>query len=112
MGKYTEGGGRATDCQDNVTIKNGTWGRYSRRVSSRESTIKKYDCGHYAQVDPKRLGQETNGGCDIHKIVQLLKSNQMSTYKAQEIDSLAIRVLLRYRKDLIWKMDYCIGRQT
>ena len=40
---------------------------------------------------------------DIHKIVQLLKSNQLSTYKAQEIDSLATRVLLRYRKDLILK---------
>ena len=40
---------------------------------------------------------------DIHKIVQLLKSNQLSTYKAQEIDSLAIRVLLKYRKDLVLK---------
>ena len=27
---------------------------------------------------------------DINKIVQLLKSNQLSTYKAQEMDSLAI----------------------
>ena len=40
---------------------------------------------------------------DISKIVQLLKSNQLSTYKAQEMDSSAIRVLLKYRKDLILK---------
>ena len=40
---------------------------------------------------------------DINKIVQLLKSNQLSTYKAREMDSSAIRVLLKYRKDLILK---------
>ena len=40
---------------------------------------------------------------DIHKILQLLQSNQLSTYKAQEIDSSAVKVLLRYRKDLILK---------
>ena len=27
---------------------------------------------------------------DINKVVQLLKSNKLSTYKAQEIDSLAV----------------------
>ena len=40
---------------------------------------------------------------DINKVVQLLKSNKLSTYKAQEIDSLAVLVLLKYRKDLILK---------
>ena len=40
---------------------------------------------------------------DIHKIVQLLKSNQLGMYKAQEIDSLSTRVLLRYGKDFILK---------
>ena len=40
---------------------------------------------------------------DIHKIVQLLKSNHLSTYKVQEIDSLAIRDLLKYRRHLILK---------
>ena len=40
---------------------------------------------------------------DINKVVQLLKSNKLSTYKAQEIDLLAVRVLLKYRKDLILK---------
>ena len=32
-----------------------------------------------------------------------MKSNQLSTYKAQEIDSLATRVLLGYRKDFIFE---------
>ena len=40
---------------------------------------------------------------DINKIVHLLKSNQVSTYKAQEMDSAAIQVLLKYKKDLILK---------
>ena len=40
---------------------------------------------------------------DINKVVHLLKSNKLSTYKAREIDSLAVRVLLKYRKDLILK---------
>ena len=38
---------------------------------------------------------------DINKVVQLLKSNKLSTYKAQEIDSLAVQVILKCRKDLI-----------
>ena len=33
------------------------------------------------------------GDADIHKIIQPLESNQLSTYKAQEIDSSAVRVL-------------------
>ena len=40
---------------------------------------------------------------NINKVVQLLKSNKLSTYKAQEIDSLAVQVLLKCRKDLILK---------
>ena len=38
---------------------------------------------------------------DVNKIVQLLKSNKLSTYMAQEMDSSAIRILLRCKKDLI-----------
>ena len=40
---------------------------------------------------------------DLNKIVQLLKSNQLNTYMTQEMDSSAIRILLRYKKDLILK---------
>ena len=40
---------------------------------------------------------------DIYKIIQLLESNQLSTYKAQEIDSSAVRALLKCRKDLMLK---------
>ena len=41
---------------------------------------------------------------DINKIVkQLLKSNQLSIYKAREIDSSAVQVLLKCKKDLILK---------
>ena len=56
-----------------------------------------------AKLTQKDWVKEQMGDVDIHKIVQLLKSNHLSTYKAQEIDSWAIRVLLRYRKDLILK---------
>ena len=55
------------------------------------------------KLTPKDWVKEQMEDMDIHKIVQLLKSNQLSTYKAQEIDSLATRVLLRYRKDFILK---------
>ena len=55
------------------------------------------------RLTPKDSVKEQMEDADIHKIVQLLKSNQLSTYKAQEIDSLAIRVLLKYRKDLVLK---------
>ena len=36
---------------------------------------------------------------DVNKIVQLLKSNKLSTYMAQEMDSSAIRILLRCKKE-------------
>ena len=40
---------------------------------------------------------------DVNKIVQLLKSNKLSTYMAQEMDSSTIQILLRCKKDLILK---------
>ena len=49
---------------------------------------------------------------DINKIVQLLKSNKLSTYKAQEMDSSAIQVLLRCKKDLILKNGLLYWRTT
>ena len=38
---------------------------------------------------------------DLNRIVQLLKSNQLNTYITQEMDSSAIRILLRSKKELI-----------
>ena len=49
---------------------------------------------------------------EIHKIVQVLKSNQLSTYKTQELDSLATRILLRYRKDFILKNGLLYQKTT
>ena len=40
---------------------------------------------------------------DENKIVQLLKSSKLSTYMAQEMDSSAIQILLRCKKELILK---------
>ena len=42
---------------------------------------------------------------DVHvnKIVHMLKSNKLSTYMAQEMDSSSMRILLRYKKDLFLK---------
>ena len=40
---------------------------------------------------------------DVNKVVQLLKSNKLSTYMAQEMDSSSMQVLLRYKKDLFLK---------
>ena len=51
-------------------------------------------------LNPKDWVKEQMGDVDIYKIVQLLVSNQLSTYKAQELDSSAVRVLLKYRKIL------------
>ena len=54
-------------------------------------------------LSPKDWTKEQMEDADICKIIQLLESNQLSTYKAQEIDSSAVRVLLKYRKDLVLK---------
>ena len=47
--------------------------------------------------------QEQMDDVDLNRIVQLLKSNQLNTYITQEMDSSAIRILLRSKKDLILK---------
>ena len=54
-------------------------------------------------LNPKDGVKEQIGDADIYKIIQLSESNQLSTYKAQEIDLSAVRVLLKYRKDLVLK---------
>ena len=40
---------------------------------------------------------------DVNKIVQLLKSKKLSTYLVQEMDSSAMQILLRCKKDLFLK---------
>ena len=37
---------------------------------------------------------------DVNKVVQMLKSNKLSTYMAQEMDSSLMQILLRYKKNL------------
>ena len=37
---------------------------------------------------------------DVNKVTQLLKSNKLSTYMAQEMDSSSMQILLNYRKNL------------
>ena len=49
---------------------------------------------------------------DVNKIVQLLKSNKLSTYMAQEMDLSAIRILLRCKKGLILKNGLLYQRTT
>ena len=71
---------------------------FTERVLFRNMTV-----DTMPKLTPKDWVKEQMEDMDIHKIVQLLKSSQLSTYKAQEVDSLATRVLLRYRKDFILK---------
>ena len=37
---------------------------------------------------------------DVNKVIQLLKSNKLSTYMAQEMDSSSMQILLKYKKNL------------
>ena len=54
-------------------------------------------------LNPKDWVKEQMGDVDIYKIVKFLESNQLSTYKAQELDLSAVRVLLKDRKNLVLK---------
>ena len=49
---------------------------------------------------------------DVNKIVQLLKSNKLSTYMAQEMDSSLMRILLRCKKDLFLKNGLLYRKAT
>ena len=42
---------------------------------------------------------------DVNKVTQLLKSNKLSTYMAQEMDSSSMQILLRYKKNLFLKNE-------
>ena len=44
--------------------------------------------------------KEQMGDVDVGKVTQLLKSNKLSTYMAQEMDSSSMPVLLKYSKNL------------
>ena len=37
---------------------------------------------------------------DVNKVIQLFKSNKLSTYMAQEMDSSSMKILLKYKKNL------------
>ena len=43
--------------------------------------------------------KEQMDNVDVGKVTQLLKSNKLSTYMAQEMDSSSMQVLLKYRKE-------------
>ena len=55
------------------------------------------------RLTQKDWAKEQMDDVDVNKIIQLLKSNKLSTYMAQEMDSSAIRILLKCKKDLILK---------
>ena len=73
----------------------------SKKYPPREVLLKSMAIDTMPILNPKDWIEEQMGDTDIYKIIQLLKSNQLSTYKVQEIDSSAVRVLLRHRKDLM-----------
>ena len=52
------------------------------------------------KLTQKDWAKEQMDDVNVNKVVQLLKSNQLSTYIAQEMDSSSMQILLRYKKDL------------
>ena len=49
---------------------------------------------------------------DVGKVIQLLRSNKLNTYVAQEMDSSGMQVLLKYRKNLFLKNRLLYQRVT
>ena len=49
---------------------------------------------------------------DINKVIQLLKSNKLSTYMAQEMDSSSMQILLKYRKNLFLNNEMLYQKAT
>ena len=49
---------------------------------------------------------------DVNKVTQLLKSNKLSTYMAQEMDSSSMPVLLKYRKNLFLNNELLYQKVT
>ena len=62
------------------------------------------------KLTQKDWAKEQMDDVDVNKIVQLLKANKWSTYMAQEMDSSAIQILLKCKKDLILKNGLLHGR--
>ena len=52
------------------------------------------------KLTKKNWIKEQMDDMDVGKVTQLLKTNKLNTYVAQEMDSSAMRVLLKYRKNL------------
>ena len=49
---------------------------------------------------------------DVNKVTQLLKSNKLSTYVAQEMNSSSIKILLKYRKNLFLNNELLYWKVT
>ena len=49
---------------------------------------------------------------DVGKVTQLLKSNKLSTYMAQEMDSSSMQVLLKYRRNLFLNNELLYQKVT
>ena len=49
---------------------------------------------------------------DVNKVTQLLKSNKLSTYMAQEMDSSSMQILLKYRKNLFLNNELLYQKAT
>ena len=74
LGKFTEGGGRTTDCQDNVTIKNETKVNIPEEYFAGRVLFKNMAVDTMPKLTPKDWVKEQMEDMDIHKIVKLLKS--------------------------------------
>ena len=61
----------------------------------------------HVSMEPKKTKEEwinlQKTDPDIGPIVELLKINKLSQYKAKEADTSGMRVLLKYRQDLVLK---------
>ena len=64
------------------------------------------------KLTPRDWVKEQMDDIDVNRIVQLIKSNELGTYMAQEMDSSAIQILLRCKKKLILKNGLLYQRTT
>ena len=98
MGEYTIRTYRTFDCKDNVAIKTET--SLPNEYLPVNLLLKSMTVDTTLKLTQEDWVKKQMDDMDVGKVTQLLKTNKLSTYMAQETDLPSMWVLLKYSKNL------------
>ena len=100
MGEYTNRAYGTLDCKTMFQSKLESETSFPNEYLPVNLLLKSMTVDTTLKLTRKDWVKEQMEDVDVNKVVQLLKSNKLSTYMAQEMDSSSMQILLRHKRDL------------